>query len=1097
VFCLPCAVQAQIRNFDIPSQPANRAIPLFAQQAGIQIIAPGSRLRNVQTKAIKGALDVRAALLAMLEGTGVRIVADTNDTITLGITPRQQARPRATEKPPDPPAPRALAPDVPPPRAPPPLAQTGNIDILVTGSRLETDGYESPVPLTVIDATLIQHLGLGNTADVVRLIPQNVATQSDASSGNKIDGNTGASYANLRGLNPSFGTRTLTLVNGRRFIPTSDGGAVDLNLIPSILIDRVETVTGGASAAYGSDAVAGVVNIVLDDRLTGLRAQMDDAQTSRGDGHSFHAGLAYGTPFAQGRGHLVIGGEYQEQKGIGHCAESRTWCAESWDVFTNASNIQPGTLNTPSNVSGYNIPGSAGYGLPNFIVGPNSKIAYNTPYGVVRNLVAPATSTTLPINPPFAAVDKRFTADGTGVVDFDPGDFVPKGANAQRQGGEGLSTYADPLIQTPVTRYAGYLSGRYDLTDTLSAFTELSYARRKSRSSSLAAAARSNFAVKPTNAFLPASLVTLLNGANFSLGKDVDGQVENDNIADARIFRGVLGLTGQLSDTFSWDAYYQYGENSRHSRMTRSRHNEAFVYALDAVRSPSGQIVCAETLAPRPDPVALGCVPMNLFGLDKLSQAAIDYVWRPVDEHFAYRQHALSASVRGKLADDRSAGSIGLAAGIEYRDEHGEVTHGQINPNDFAFNFGLDYGGSIKVLEGFVETNLPIFRDSPLGDLLELNGALRYTRNTSSDTGPGGTGTSKSVQATSWKLGSIFDATDGIRLRATVSRDIRAAGLRELFLKNAPTDPTTVQGRVVNPNIPGLNKADATPVYSGGSFALDPEKADTVTAGIVVAPPFAPGLKLSVDWYQIKLRDAISSLTAQRLVDLCTGYAILCDRVVFATPQDIVRVDAYQVNTARIDVRGFDFELSYSLPLTQLSQGMGGTLDMRLLANHQYDLIVQQLVLAPPLDYAGQSGPVIDGGDFNPMPRLIWNALIAYDNGPFNATAVVRHVGEAALNREWIGPDDPNYDSKQPNSVNINRVRGATYLSLAMSYTFPIGGNDRRALEIFGSVDNIFDQKPPAAPGGGANGLLSAYPTSPVFFDTFGMRFKAGVRLVL
>jgi iron complex outermembrane receptor protein len=1096
--CVPETAMAQQRSFDIPSQPANRALPTFARQAGIQIVAPGRSLRSIRTKAIRGQLDIRAALRAMLEGTGVRIVADSNNSITLGLDPTPprvaaRPRPRSAERP----APRMqraatdaeLARDLAPRLAPLP-------DIFVTGSRLRTDGYDSPVPLTVIDASLMQELGHGNASDAVRLIPQNVATQSDASSGNKIDGNIGAFYANLRGLNPSFGTRTLTLVNGRRFIPTSDGGAVDLNLIPSVMIARIETVTGGASAAYGSDAVAGVVNIVLDDRLTGFRAQADHGRTSRADGQTFHVGAAFGTGFAGGRGRLVLGGEYQDQRGIGHCAPERAWCAESWDVYTNANAIQPGTLNNAANASGYNVPGSAGYGQPNFIVGPNSRVAYNTPYGVVRNLVAAATSTTLAINPPLAAVDKRFTADATGIVDFDPGRYLPKGVSGQRQGGDGVSTYADPLIQTPVERHATYLSASFEASDALTLFTELSYSRRKSRSVSFAAAARSNFAVKATNAFLPASLVTLLDGANFSLGKDVDAEVGNDNIADARIFRGVIGARGALLPGWSWDFYYQYGENRRHSQLTRSRHNQAFIYALDAVRNAAGQIVCAETLKADPDPVAIGCAPMNLFGLGNLSEAATDYVWRPVDEHFKYRQHALSASVQGALAADRNAGPISVAAGIDYRAEKGEVTHDGINANDFAFSFGLDYGGAINVTEGFVETNVPIFRDSSLGKLFELNGALRYTRNVSSDTGPGGTGASKSIEATSWKLGSIFDPVDGLRIRATMSRDIRAAGFRELFLKNAPTDPTTVQGRVLNPNIPGLDKTDATPVFSGGSFALKPERADTITAGLVISPPFIPGLRLSADWYQIRLKDAISSLTAQRIVDLCSGSQILCDRISFAMPQDIVRIDAYQVNSASIDVRGFDFEVFYRLPLDRLSGRVKGNLDLRLLANHQYDLVAQQSLLVPPLDYAGQSGPVIDGGDFNPMPKWMWQGIFAYDNGPFNTTLTVRHVGKAALNREWIGPDDPRYDPTGPDSVNINRVPSATYVGLAMSHAISLGEADRH-VEIFGAIDNLFDVKPPVAPGGGANGLLSAYPTSPVFFDTFGMRFRGGIRVRL
>src|SRR5690606_22472700 len=153
--------------------------------------------------------------------------------------------------------------------------------------------------------------------------------------GHVVTANVGSNFANLRGLNPFFGTRTLTLVDGRRFVPTSDGGAVDLNVIPSALIQRLETVTGGASAAYGSDAVAGVVNVILDKRFTGFKAQADFGRTFRGDGRSSHFSVGAGSAFADGRGHIVFGAEYQDSGGIGGCAEVRSWCAPSWDVFTN------------------------------------------------------------------------------------------------------------------------------------------------------------------------------------------------------------------------------------------------------------------------------------------------------------------------------------------------------------------------------------------------------------------------------------------------------------------------------------------------------------------------------------------------------------------------------------------------------------------------------------------------------------------------------------------------------------------------------------------------------------------------------------------
>ena len=608
-------------------------------------------------------------------------------------------------------------------------------------------------------------------------------------------------------------------------------------------------------------------------------------------------------------------------------------------------------------------------------------------------------------------------------------------------------------------------------------------------------------AIKPDNAFLPASVAASLDGASFSLGKDVDNELAHIHRVRAQMFRGVIGLRGELSESWSWDAAYQYGDNRRHSRTPYARHNDSFVMAIDAVRSnpadPNSAIICRPlspatlatfTPAYRAELEALyaRCVPLNLFGVGNMDPAAIAFAWHEVGEDFAYRQHVLSASVQGTLLQGWGAGPIDVAAGLDHREETGAVTHGGVNPNAYAGAFGLDYAGKIKVTEGFLETNVPLLKEGPLGDFLELNGALRYTRNRSRDTL---TGQARTTEAMSWKLGAIYDLTAGLRLRATQSRDIRAAGFRELFQKTAPTDEGTVQGRVNNPNIEGPNKADNTPIFSGGNFGLTAEKADTTTIGAVLTPGLLPGLRVSLDWYRIKVRDAIANLNGQRVTDLCIGYDVLCERISFASPSDIVRIDAGQANVGRIQIAGFDFEASYRLPLTEFAGAADGALHFRFLLNHQYDFSVKQSEGIPTINYAGQSGPAVEGGDFYPAPQWLWNALIAYETDRFNATVTLRHVGKGKLNVEWIGPDEPGYAPTLANSVNLNRVPSRTYVNLALSYRLPLGA------ELFGSIENLFDTRPPMAPGGTTTLLVSAYPTNPVFFDTFGMRWKAGLRL--
>lgn len=1027
-------------------------------------------------------------------------------------------------------------------------------EILVTGSRIKKDGFDSPVLVTVVGAEMIQKLGQTNAADVVKLMPQNIPSQSDATSGTSTSANVGSQFANLRGLNPLNGTRTLTLVNTRRFIPTSDGGQVDLNLIPSIMISRVETVTGGASAAYGSDAVAGVVNILLDNRFTGFKAQIDYGQTGRRDGKSFHGSAAYGLDFAGGRGHVLIGGEYQRNKGIEQCADTRDWCAESWGTVLNSGAIRPdynradrNTLNqnqagrsNARNTNGFNVAGSPGSGLPNYIVGPGLGLVYNSTLGVIRNFYTAGSSVgnfyslNFPeVNPPTALIDKVFSADGKSVSDYDPGLFGPKLVGGVALGGDNDGAYRDQYIQTPLKRYSTYLAAEYELTDSLKISTEISYADRSANSRSITAATRSTMSIRADNAFLPASVAAIMNtpqaaGSSpypiapytFSLGKDPDNELDNEISVDAQAFRAVLGLSGKLFGDWTWDAYYQYGENKRFSSVRYSRQNDAFFMAIDAVRSnpadPNSAIICRPlneaTIA---SGVAAGrfssayvtqlralnaaCKPLNLFGSGNMTREAIDFAWRPAVEDFKFTQHVLSGSVQGTVFQGWGAGPVSLAAGIDYRAEKGDVTHGGINPNDFAFSFGLDYAGKISVIEGFAEANVPVFRDWALGNMFELNGAIRYTRNKSTDTL---LNQSRSINATSWKIGGIYDVIDGLRFRATLSRDIRAAGFRELFQKTAPTDATTAQGRVQNANkvdpakggTVGADQADSTPIYSGGNFTLKPEKGDTTTIGAVVSPGFLRGFRVSLDWYQIKLSDAIVNLTGQRVTDLCLQANLLCDRVTFASPIDITRVDAGQANVGSITLRGFDFEASYHLPLSDLKSSIPGALDLRFLLNNQYDFVVQQGAGAVIRNYAGQSGPGSEAGDFYPTPKWMWNAIIGYSTDRFNYSLTVRHVGKGILNAERIGPEDAGYSPTLPNSITTNRVQGATYFNVAMSYKIPLGSDNDQNVEVFGTIENLFDKKPPVAPGSSAINP-AAYPTNAIFFDTFGMRWKAGMRL--
>jgi outer membrane receptor protein involved in Fe transport len=952
-------------------------------------------------------------------------------------------------------------------------------EVLVTGSRVARDTFNTPNPVTVVGSDEMEKLGLSNVGDVMAQLPQNSAfvTAGNVGLGNF---NIGAQLANLRGLNPFFGTRTLTLVDGRRFVPSTNGGAVDLNLIPSNMVARIETVTGGASAAYGTDAVAGVVNVILNTDLEGFKGQIDPGSTAHGDGSSLHGSAAFGHGFASGRGHFLIGGEYQHDGGIGDCATVRDWCAQNQAVFTN-----PGFNTRDAN----NV--VVGNGLPNFIIGPNGQVPNSSVAGMFPGAQPPSGA---------ALANMQFNAAGTALTPYNPGAFNNSPLNfaflGPVQGGDSnLSPYNIVTIRPPLTHYEGMAHTSWDFTDSLQGFVELSYGKRT--------ASNRQFSLGPTlaaiqkdNAFLPAAVASQIGNLGPGVpgfaffNSDVSGYLRQTNNTSNETRRGVVGLKGDLpAQTWHWDAYFEYGKNEQSQRLANLSVNGTggkynfLAWALDAVRDPaSGNIVCRATLpGPAFNPLAAGCVPLNLFGTSNADPRALAYAYRTLPEDFEYQQSAAAANIRGDLFEGWGAGPIGVAAGLEYRHDQGDVTHQMATTpwyNDFALSYGLDFKGTIKVVEGYGEVNVPVLRNLPAAKNLEFDGAVRRTRNTSSD---GITGESKDTNITTWKISGIYDPLDWLRVRATRSSDIRAAGFRELFSKTVLTNGGPF-GSVNNPWAGGVNQP--TQIQGGGSFDLEPEEAKTTTVGLVFQPRGAlEGVRFSADWYEVKISQAITTPTANNLAANCHDFDLFCDRINHGVDPDtiggvITYIDTSALNLNEFLTHGVDFEAGYALPIASTS----GNLNVRLVASYLYDFKIGGV------QWAGQTGPTAAFGDFNTSPYWQGTAYASYAQGPFTGTVQLRYIGWGKYNATYKGPEDPGYDPKLQNSISDNRVASATYVNLAGSYELPEFGKGMN-VELFASINNLFDRDPPVAPGG------NGYPTNPVYFDTYGMTWRAGVRV--
>ncbi|HEX6998616.1 MAG TPA: TonB-dependent receptor [Gammaproteobacteria bacterium] len=938
-------------------------------------------------------------------------------------------------------------------------------EIIVTGSRVSRSGFDSPQPLTSIDSQQIENLGLVNVGDVVRTMPQNTPffTETNVGIGNF---NVGSQLANLRGLNPFFGTRTLTLVDTKRVVPQTEGGAVDLTLIPSMLVARTEVVTGGASAQYGSDAIAGVVNVILDNELEGFKAQVDYGETGEGDGGDTHGSFAYGTGFAEDdRGHFLVGVEYQKQHRIGPCSQTRDWCREAWGIRNN---------------TGY----ATGNGLPNYIITPGAKQT-TSENGIIRPCLDALCLTT--------GDPLTFNADGTDVAPFDLG-FPGVGFGA-RIGGDGeLLGYDTSNIRPEVERYSALAHVSYDVSDRLSWFGEVAYAN----SDALSVPANGGLGptglqIFPDNAFLTPEVRAALGPNGGMLSRIFMPDVINArNTTENETTRFVTGLEGELGAKWTWDAYYQHGKNENHQRLFNNmvgsfagpfaREYDFLRWALDAVVDPSdpSRIVCRATIPGDPtfSPNAAGCVPLNIFGNGNADPAALEYVYRTLKEDNEYTQDVIGVNFRSTIAEGW-AGPIGFATGFEWRKDEADTTHDIANQpwyGSYLLSYGQDRGGDIDVLEAYAEI------DVPMSEKLSTNFSARRTRNeATSATDPTISG---EHTFSSWKAAAIYDPLEWLRFRTTLSRDVRAAGFRELFLPRVttPAVPGGFPGAVTNPW--NGNADDAFLATSGGNPELEPEEADTKTFGAVLS---FDRFRFSADWFEIDLGGAITQSPGnQALVDACFrsgGTGAVCDRVTGFGTADITAIDSSAVNLAGFLTRGWDYEASYDFPLSG-----GGNLNLRFIGTYLYDLIVDTGLGDPPVDYRGQSGPVGSFGSFNTQPNWQARAWVTYVRDRFTSTFETRYVGSGKLNVLWFESPPGAPSNTLPNSVNDNSVDDVYYLTWSGSYDLTRAGQDS-TLQLFWVINNLLDEDPPVAPGG------NAYPTNPVFFDTLGRRFRVGVRL--
>jgi outer membrane receptor protein involved in Fe transport len=1021
--------RAEQRKFDLTPDDAIRAIPEFARQAKIQIISPASGLKGIRTPEIRGSFEVRDALNLLLRGTNLEIASDEAGVITLRF--RQRAAQSVPASPPAP-TPRNAPPS---PRLPQPrdTAEPVLVDeIVITGSRIVRNGYQAPTPVSVLGAAEVEANSPVLTADYVNTLPA-LSGSALTNTFNVSCGCGSIAELNLRNLGV---TRTLVLVDGQRSVPSVVTGQVDVNNIPEQLIARIDIVTGGASAAYGSDALSGVVNFVLDKNYRGLKGTVSGGVTTYGDNRNWKVALTGGFGLAEDRGHFLFSGQASHADGIN--VNTRPWAQLGWHTILNPEYTRTN-------------------GLPSYISLPNVGLAQAAYGGII-------------VSGPL----KGITFGPGGVpYNFDYGSGV---SGNYVVGGDWKATNTDRNtgLAAPVTTQGLFARLSYDLSDGVNVFAQASWNYTHAYFADNLQYNEGNILIKGDNAFIPAPVaaqIAALKITSFTFGdENADiGQFSTNNArATNRYVAGASGRLELFERRWTWDAYYQYGETRANERIDNTTMKMQFANAIDAVRRSDGMIVCRSTLT-NPNN---GCVPLNIFGIGVASRAALNYVQQAQphrDEKFA--ETAIAWSARGEPFSNW-AGPLSLALGVEHREERvdGFASLDDLNNNFFVGNF-LPNHGSYTVTEGFVETVIPLAKNVPWARALDLNAAIRAT------------GYSISGYVTTWKAGLTYTPIDDIRFRMTRSRDIRAPNLSELFATG--TGGTTTVNDPFNNNAP---TQDQTRVV--GNLALAPEKADETGLGLVLQPLFIPEFDASIDYYAISINNAIGTVAAQDVLNLCyIGQQQFCSaftRGMINGVSVFTTIEQKPFNFIRQRARGIDFEASYSLPLSVLDDGWNGTIGIRALATHFIENYTNAGIPGlDPTDTAGEnsgSGP----------PSWKYTISATYRNDPVTLVLTSRGISAGTFSNAFIACT-ANCPAATTNHMTIasNRLAGAHYFDANITYRL---STPLRRTEIFLAIKNLMDTDPAVYPQLPIGTTFKQADFNPQQYDYLGRIFTFGLR---
>ncbi len=867
-------------------------------------------------------------------------------------------------------------------------AQGGSI--VVTGTRIRLPNLTSPEPITTLNNVVLRERNITNIADALNELPGfrgSVTPQGGQGFGQ------GVNFVNNYGLGSN---RTLTLVNGRRFVSSNvatiftnagAGTQVDLNVLPSILVDRIDTVSVGGAPLYGSDAISGTVNVILRSRFDGLEVSGTSGISEQGDNAFYNVSAIFGRSFFNDRLNITLVGSHDDLNGV--LANDRVFLRRRIGGATNPSAAQAATLR-PGGTFGNND------GRLNTNIGFNNNTTDLAP-GVVqiRGVNIPfltrgglITATNLPTadprNPavPFGVATTRglqFDANGN-LVPFNQGIVFP---GTSGSGGEGFMFSDYTQLTSDLRRTTANAFLTFELTDNIELFAEGTYFQSRADelvqqptfNSSLFGGLSGPVTFAPDNPFLTAQARDALVSRGvtlFQVSRNSDDFADLTGFNETRIYHGVGGLRADFvtfGRSLNFEAYVSHGK-TRSSDFGQDLNAQNFINATNVTRNAAGQIVCTTAptrpggtgfAAPGGTPIAdANCAPLDLFGTGRASQAALDYIIEEFVTVSEQQQTVFNANVGGSLWDMWGAGAIGFNIGYEHREEQASFT-----PSDFQ-QAGRGRSVAITALSGkynldevFGEMVIPLASPElgiPVLYNAEIFGRARYSHNSIN----GG--------FFSFTVGATVAPTRDIQFRGNYTRSFRSPQITELFLPTVNTfafvpDLCQPAARNAGPvpdirarncaafiaafpgtdfNSPDPASTASVPAQSGGNIGLQNEQAESYTVGAILQPRFLPRFAATADYVSITLTDPIANLSVAQIVSGCfdnenfdasnvLNANAFCSQVnrnpgtgrVVGDPQNPAVRSGF-VNGESIRFRAIQGTMSYSVPLTDL--GLSGTL---------------------------------------------------------------------------------------------------------------------------------------------------------------------------